>query len=415
MAKHLSALDLADGTKSAVTEFDSFADFREQQLAIYADKVQEAIFAGHSREVLRYTSLIEQWAKAWTAADAPKPKQGFDISKLQLGSELAKNEASIRWVVNRLIPENSIILFYAKGGSGKSTLATQLAAAVCDGSDFLGLATAARPVVIVDYENPVPVLTMRINRTAGADKVHFWTTANDPPPLTDANRFDELQELVRTLVNPVLIIDTLSGGASEADILSNRDFSPVMHRLKQLRELGCTIILLHHTPKADQTKYIGASTIYNQCDHVLAMYPVKAPGSTAETSEEESGVYRFGTKDKTRFDHHHLHVEFNDETGLFQLAADPDQHLIDQLKTIIDSNAGINQTALARCIGSNVPDRKIRKILKAHDGTLWQSERGSKNAVNYFKLQLGTPTDPVCEELPSWYINRCESGKELNQ
>lgn len=339
----------------------------------------------------------------------------FDLSRLMTGAEIAAGDYEVSFLVDRLIPENSITLFYAKGGSGKSTLATQLAAAIQNGTPFMGLATKQRPAIVGDHENPRAILKKRIQGIDGADKVYYWI-GQDLPQLNSSN-WVELKSLVMTLGNPLLIVDTLSSACSSLDIANNKDLAPVMSRIIELRNLGATIILLHHTPKSDETKYIGASCIYNQVDHVIAMYPVRQAGSDQEaTDDDENKVYRLGTKDKSRFEHYHLYVEFDDCSGTFIKAPDPAQEFIDTLKRFISDRPGITQTELLSKLG---PQGKIKKLLHNHDGLLWRMEKGAHFRNCYYPIpgcQLDGPLRS--EKLNTWHKDTdagCQAGDSNSQ
>ena len=345
----------------------------------------------------------------------PAADTAFDLSRLTKGSEIAAGDYQISFVVDRLVPENAVILFYAKGGSGKSTLATQIGAAVESGEPFMGLPTSKRPVVVLDHENPKAVLKKRIDAIPGAGGIYFWTADSNPPQL-DKRGWIELKQLVQTLVNPLVIIDTLSSACSSLDISSNKDYAQVMSRIVEIRDAGATVILLHHTPKGDETKYIGASCIYNQVDHVLAMYPVRQAGTDQEAvDDDEVKIYRLGTREKTRFEHYHLYVEFDDCSGVFAQAPDPDTHLLEQLLGIITRQPGINQTVILNQIG---PVGKIKKLLHNHTGHYWTITRGERNAKHYYPnsvCQSDAPLRPV--KLSDWNKpdkTACQTAKKNN-
>lgn len=304
----------------------------------------------------------------------------FDLNRLKSGADISAGDYVVSYVVDKLIPENCIVLWYAKGGSGKSTLATQIAAAVEHGKPFMGLETLQRPAVVIDYENPLAVLKTRIDAIDGASSIRFWT-GDAGPPQFNKPAWAEIKDLVLTLHNPVVILDTLSSSCSDLDIASNKDYAPVMSRIIEIRNMGATIILLHHTPKGDETKYIGASCIYNQSDHILAMYPVRKPGVEQETADDdEASIYRLGTKDKTRFNHFHLYVEFDDGTGTFVQSSDPDSELIDRIRQIITDLPGITQSGILEKVA---PTGKVKKLLSNHEGQIWRCEQGAKNAKRY--------------------------------
>ena len=231
---------------------------------------------------------------------------------LSTGADIRDMNQEIKYAVDGLVPENAITLFSAKGGSGKSTVITQLVAAVEHAQTVFGLKTRKIPVLILDYENPLAVLKKRVSAIQGAESIRFWTSTNEPPQLT-APEWTVLLDLVHDNPGLLLVIDTLGSSAADADITSNKDLSKIMARVKQLRDAGATIVLLHHTPKNDDRKYVGASVIYNQVDHVLGMYPVISPGNDKAADDDASGIYRLGTVDKTRFGHYHTFIEFDED------------------------------------------------------------------------------------------------------
>lgn len=356
-------------------------DFNDLHQSAGLEEIARQLADAKGAEAVFVTNpMIAQNPDAETQPSGPR----FDLSRLLTGADIVAGDYEVSFLVDRLIPESSITLFYAKGGSGKSTLATQIAASVKTGIPFLGLTTLQRPVIVVDFENPRAVLKKRIQTVEGADQVHYWI-GSDLPQLNTAE-WVELKSLVVALCNPLVIIDTLSSSCSSLDIANNKDLAPVMARIIELRNMGATIVLLHHTPKSDETKYIGASCIYNQCDHILAMYPVRQAGSDQEaTDDDEQKVYRLGTKDKSRFDHFHLYVEFDDCSGTFTKAADPAQEFIDALTRFITEQPGITQTEILSKIG---PKNKIRSLLKNNDGVAWRSEKGLKNATHYYPISV---------------------------
>ena len=307
----------------------------------------------------------------------------FDLSRLKTGAQICAGDYRVDYIWDKMFPEGAIILFYAKGGSGKSTLASQAGDAISAGLPFMGLHTRKTPVVIIDYENPMGVLKNRIGVVNSESSVIYWTLADEPPQL-DKPEWENLKSLVATLGNPLLIFDTLQSACSDLNINENADYSKVMKKLKQLRELGATIVLLHHTPKSDATKYVGASVIYNQVDHVIAQYPVKQAGTDKEAAEDDDTVhvYRFGSKDKTRYAHHKIFVTFDEAKKVFIESEGPDQSAVRILYNLITELAPVNQTTLLsqQTVISLIGKGSAKRILKTYSGVAWESNKGPNNA-----------------------------------
>ena len=339
----------------------------------------------------------------------------FDLSLLETGGDIRSGDYSVNWIWENMFPEGAIILFYAKGGSGKSTLISQLAEAISNSAPFLGLQTSKRPVVILDYENPLGVLKGRMETIDAQEGVFYWTIKNNPPQLNDPE-WESLCNLVATLVNPLLIFDTLQSSTANLDITSNKDYSPVMSRIKTLREMGATVVLLHHTPKSDATEYIGPSVIYNQSDHVIAMYPVKKAGTDEEksTDGDKPPVYRLGSKDKTRYAHHKIFVTFDNKKKFFIKSDGPDQDAIKILQDLIAELAPVNQSTLSMhdSVETLIGKRAAESLLKSFSGTYWNSYKGEKNATIYTPIfsggetgtlkQAGNTMDTEFTSYPEW-------------
>ena len=115
----------------------------------------------------------------------------------------------------------------------------------------------------------------------------------------------------------LLIYDTLraSQGRDEND---SQHMAFVMQRLKELRDMGFTILLLHHTPKGNDRTYKGSTAILDLADHVLSLHKVKKAnpeGGEIEDDEDQDCLYRLGTKDKTRYEPFHIFMAFDKEKG----------------------------------------------------------------------------------------------------
>ena len=76
-----------------------------------------------------------------------------------------------------------------------------------------------------------------------------------------------------------------------------------------------TIILIHHTPKANEGIYKGSTAILDLVDHELCLEKLKDEDEGVETE-----IYRLGTKQKTRFQPGEVFLSLTKEG--FELAQD---------------------------------------------------------------------------------------------
>lgn len=386
-ASWLSAL--TDNTHSGPTHVQQWAhivkDAASRRKLIVAGKrlASEAM-----SPAVNIAFLLDQHKEALKAVVNDAGRQARSIYAVsQLSTDIAQLEINIEYAVDGLIPENMITLFYAPGGLGKSTLAAQMAQAITDGVPFLGLSTKKAPVVYLDYENPDSTLVSRLRKIGGKSPYRVWRSNSDPspPPLDDPARRDELLSLEP---GTVLFIDTLKA-TNDADENSAREMKPIFDQLKRVRNLGVTIVLLHHTNKGPDGVYRGSSVIVDQSDHCLSLQKVKAPGSDVEASDDdEVCTYRLGVKGKTRAKPFKTFVEFDLNTELFRVADDPDvEHIAEiarAIYTLENDGKVATQSAiisfLSRGEGKMISNQRIMSLLKKRVGIEWFLSKGANNA-----------------------------------
>lgn len=306
------------------------------------------------------------------------------------GAVLQSLNYSVEWAVERLLPARSLTLLYGRSGLGKTWLSLMVAKAVSLGSPMLGLNTRARPVVYIDYENPLPVL---IDRTRQLDikEVQFWhLSAEIPPPKLDSPEW----ELFKRLPGGSFLVFDTSRSSHNLDENDSATPALVMGRLKELRELDHDILLLHHTTKADDQNAKGSSGWYDLADHTLSFCRVKH-GSLEEVDDggayDPGALLSLGVGNKTRFEAPpRLYLTLNPNAGGFSLAPSPD---ISALKTLAEFIAGPgrgkNQSHIfgwAREMGVG-PKRKESFTALLNRGERldhWITERGPHGSRLYY-------------------------------
>jgi|GEM_PF-2393850 len=312
----------------------------------------------------------------------------LDLSKaLRSGRELQALNIKIEWVVQDLIPLESITLLSAKGGTGKTIVSFQIGDAITKGLSIFCLETMKRPVIYIDFENPLPVVVDYVNRV-GATDILFWHLSNEISPLRlDSNWWHLYKQLPE---GAVLIFDTLRASQSKNENDSEQ-MSFIMMRLKELREKGFTIILLHHTSKSDERNYKGSTSIFDLSDHVLSFYRVRKGSSEGMDDETEDCLYKLGTKDKTRYTPFHTFLEFDKSRRFFIPAQDPDIDYLKAIHEMLTEKGDLNQTQIFEWAKSELDIKskgRLVNLLKKGTGEYWkrfQQEEGGR-AVYYRAL-----------------------------
>jgi len=330
------------------------------------ERTVKSIFEKHHREL--YTDTYNSQTDT---NDDP-------LSFLKKGSDLLNLECAVEWVIDKLIPEQSIVLLHGKGGIGKTWLSLVIADAISKGNPFMGLNSQQIPVIFVDFENSLPVLVERVKRI-DASEVLFWHNTNDKrPPKLDKEEWEQYKSLPVGL----LIFDTLraSQGQDEND---SRHMAFVMSRLKELRDIGFTIILLHHTPKSNDRTYKGSTAIMDLADHVLSLHKVRKKNleDISDDENEEDCLYRFGTKDKTRYEPFHIFLDFDHEKG-FVIAPDPDEEDMREIHSlIVELKKAIGELPIQSRVIEKVKEElelsksKIARLLRKGEGKYWNSQK----------------------------------------
>lgn len=343
-------------------------------------------------------------------APAPVPEtqpEGQPLA-LKTGRELQAMNIVVEWLIAGLVPRCSVILLYGRGGIGKTTLMMMLANAIDRALMIFGMATVKVPVIVIDFENSLAVLSERAKRT-GVDGVLFLDSSANPPHL-DRPDWTFYLDLLKQYPGALFVFDTLRSSHS-GDENDSRTMSLIMSRMRQLRDAGATVVLLHHTPKGNDRQFKGSGAIFDLCDQTLALYQTAKPGSEQEADDDDDApdkVYRFGTGKKTRYKPHRVFLTFDAEREVFTLAQNPDDEALDVLHSIITDMSVVGcakQTEIVKRAAEYDlgGDKKILSFLRKGVGSRWTTEKGLHNSTIYRPIQFGSLAPPYRgEKLKNW-------------
>lgn len=194
---------------------------------------------------------------------------------------------SMTWAVDGLAINGGIVVFAGRPESFKSTAAHNLGmtyARVWDGP-WMGLDVAEGPVIYLTNEKAAGSIKDRLGkmRAAGDPPKHDFLVihnlvrmTNDAPPKKEpwSALVATVEGLYAACGNRVMVIvDTLAScaptGFNENDITH---VQPVLDHLKEVRDAGATVILVHHFSKAghgngdDSMGMRGHTALYGDVD-----------------------------------------------------------------------------------------------------------------------------------------------------
>ena len=297
---------------------------------------------------------------------------------------VAMEDTDFEWVVDKLIPKGGITLLYGRGGIGKTWLTLQMCKAIANGEPFCGLQTKKCPVIYVGFEDPLHIIAKRLNILGASKDFKIWHIDSEfPPPRLDLSEWQVYQGLPP---NSLMVVDTLRA-AHSLDENSSQDMAKIIERLKELRKKGITILLLHHTPKANETMYKGSTAILDLVDHELCLEKLKED-EDEESEDMDTGIYRLGTKYKTRFEPVKIFLSFNGKG--FEEALDPKLEKFFDLYEIIEQKGEPLQQDIINEAKEQLgwSKNKTRRILEKGEGTFWQKRKGQGHKFYYEPLKV---------------------------
>jgi hypothetical protein len=331
----------------------------------------------------RLAILIENAAPYTSPED-----QRVSYANLHLPSslEISQLEIKVDWIVKNLIPKESITLLHSIGGVGKSYLTYGIAKAVADAELFFGLDVIRIPTFYIDYENPLSEIVDRMKKTGGSENLKIWHLSHDPAPI----RFDTDQwEIYKSFPPGLFIIDSLrSSHLLEEN--SSKDAAFIMARLKEIRALGNTIILIHHENKVGG--YRGSTAWFDLSDHILKFSRVKSIGSDEDAEEDNFDLpIRLGLGGKSRFssamDLKPMYFKFKEHR--LCSAEDPEEEPLNKMADLLDPAYPPNQSEFQKLVKQNlgIGAKDFRKLLKRGESLhFWFSEKSKTgNKLEYFR------------------------------
>ena len=186
----------------------------------------------------------------------------------------------VDWLIEGLIPENSISVLSGDEGVGKTIFLLSMARSLTEGIDFIGRETYFTPVIYLGTDVSKAILQryMTMMRWVPNDEFRILTMWTDPeaPMLDNKEQLKRLFKYVEKY-HPVLFFDTLRDFYS-GDENSSTDTKPVVDILRRLCSLGSSIVAVAHPPKNGNSLIRGSGNIPQKADIPYRMQAKKLNG-----------------------------------------------------------------------------------------------------------------------------------------
>ena len=187
-----------------------------------------------------------------------------------------------QWLIENVIPAQSLTLIYAQTGHQKSLLSLDIARSLATGKSWLKQSTLKSRVLYIDGEMSqrniaTRVQSMEINTIPKGDLTYLATSLIDDIEFDlrdDKCRKQLITDLKNNDYNVVVLdnIRTLLNVESENNA---SEYSVFNNLIKQIRGLGISVIVVHHSNKTvnedGEASYAGSSNIATVYDSILSL------------------------------------------------------------------------------------------------------------------------------------------------
>lgn len=262
-AGSVEALDLWDVWSSAATNYANRSDLEKRWEAFGR--------TGRRPTTMRWLmGLAKEKREAAQVADS-------QISFVDFGALAFGDPPPRQWVVQEWVPRSSVTALFGRGGHGKSLLAQQLAVAVSNGLDFLGISTTGGPVLGLFCEDDTDELLRRgatlfdagmmdaaescrglfLDARAGKFNtlVSFGMDRLPVPTVLMA----ELRKQCEAIRPSLVILDNIAQLFAGQENVRSEVTSFCNELTGIARAFNCAVLLLGHTAKIDGSEYSGST------------------------------------------------------------------------------------------------------------------------------------------------------------
>jgi len=184
----------------------------------------------------------------------------MEIRALTAMEYLSLPQPPQRWVVDQLIPAQSLVVLWGPAKEGKTTLALQAGLAVTQGTPFLGYNTQRGTVLLLQFDTPRPELTQILIRLSSHGLAMDGLYLPDPDQLEvykplnilDKDSFLYLHTLIKMVQPSLVIVDCFRELGNFKENVSEEQ-RPITNALRSLTSNHstnpCACLLIHHTTK----------------------------------------------------------------------------------------------------------------------------------------------------------------------
>ncbi|MGQ8367115.1 AAA family ATPase [Glaciecola sp. 1036] len=271
--------------------------------------------------------------------------------------------AEAEFLIPDFLAKNMITMIYADGGNGKSWLGFSLA-------KYCASLPSVR-VTYLDFDNPLTVLKERqidkqlIEPLSNLLYVQRSKCEMSPSELLGALQANAIGKIYE---NHIFIIDSLR---DFTDVDNNSRAMVTMEQLKDIREAGGTLVVLHHSNK-DGRNYQGSNNIRNSVDNMFQLRKLELSsgiGVLLICKKERCAI-----RDKA-FDIDPKTFNLTERDVADAKLTQEDVSFVSQVKEALTQQGELNKSALLESCGFTKDDKTARSRLEKYENVYWKSEK----------------------------------------
>jgi AAA domain len=338
---------------------------------VITDEVENA--AGDSGEIEKATTVTI----ATIAENLPQLDSEVEqmLKNASLTSDNLKEE--VEYLIDDMLVKNSITMLFSKAGQGKSYFVLCICLMLLDEKKI-------RRVIYLDFDNPTVTLKNRkldeIIDNYGEQILYVHSSKACRP--SDFLETLSSVEAKDSLKDSLVVIDSIRDFTSGKDINTDKDIIPLMSKLKALRDMGSTVIFLHHSKKSSEfNEYKGSSSFIDSIDCAYGLAKKKGAEATKVT------IILTVEKDRLPISN----VSFELDTGTKQLVrldyelssmSESETEFVGKIKNVLAQHPdSISQNALLEKAGYRKDDKTGRKLLDKFEDKFWLVEQSGQNKL----------------------------------
>lgn len=313
--------------------------------------------------------------------------------KYLLENKITKDDLDeeVEYLIHNFLIKNTLNNIYAQGGEGKSFLVL----AMCI---HLLKENAISNCYYLDMDNSKMALKSRnidkyIEEYDNLFYIHKSKFDEHPGEMIK-KLAQECKENTELYEDSLLVCDSIIDFVI-GDVTKDKDSMVLLDHLKEIRNVGTTIIFLHHTTK-DSTKYKGATAFRNSVDCAYSLTSKRNKNILTYTLNVDKD--RLPIEDQV-FELNTDTMELQSENILVSEMTEQQKKFVRFVDAALDIHGELTQTELIEQCKGIVSEKTARNYLHRYAGKLWHKETRPKqnNATYYISIEQ-VPNPP---SLPS--------------